>query len=213
MQKYSRLLLQMLFNGHLGKLGSKSLTQKTLPGMCSFWDVSWGFGIGLVTVRQPLEGWGHCTKWVPPVKPLTSKEANIVINLQQHSWSSKQKHSCARFCTNIIKDVYLQAKYTKQMNSRVKEVVLSPFHTMRPEMDKDARLFTPLAVPLFPHWCRKGQRTLGWSWPSCDSSVMSCSTRHTFTIIYFEQERIATCMRRDFSFPGLIFCSLNHYLH
>lgn len=40
MQKYSRLLLQMLFNSRLWKLGSKSLTQQNLSGMCSFWDVS-----------------------------------------------------------------------------------------------------------------------------------------------------------------------------
>lgn len=152
MQKYSRLLLQMLFNSHLWKLGSKSLTQQNLPGMCGFWDVSWGLKSGLVTVRQEWKVWWLCLqgelfqwKLWQAEKPIL-----ILINLQQHSWSSKQNHSCARFCTNIIKDGYLKAKYTKQTSNRVKEVLSSPFHSMRPEMDREARLFTSCTAFVSP---------------------------------------------------------------
>jgi len=41
-----------------------------------------------------------------------------------------------------MKDAHLQTKYTKQMSNGVEEVLLSPFYSMRPETERDARLST-----------------------------------------------------------------------
>lgn len=41
-----------------------------------------------------------------------------------------------------MKDVYLQAEYTKLMSNGVEKVLLSPLSSMRPQTERDARLFT-----------------------------------------------------------------------
>lgn len=41
-----------------------------------------------------------------------------------------------------MKDVYLQAEYTKQMSNGVEKVLLSALLSMRSQTERDARLFT-----------------------------------------------------------------------